>query len=179
MASAFRCLRCGACCRSLYPLILLSDIELWVREGAWHILEAVVVRGAEGSLRRLGVEKCFTFRRRGGSCYFYRGGLCSIYELRPMVCRLFPFSYAGDGISVHPWARRNCPGVRLWGGVPPPELEELAERVLRELVGLPYYSTFVEELLSGLPREGGGAPPVPQPPVGAGPAPRNRRRAPP
>ena len=146
--AAFKCLRCGACCRELAPVIVLSDVELWVRKGAWHIIGAVEEVEAGEGLRRLGLDRCFTFRRRGGSCYFYREGLCSIYELRPAVCRLFPFAYSGKGLGLHPWAREQCPGVKL---SPFPSREEeltaLAETITRELMGLPFYTGLIVELL--------------------------------
>lgn len=148
MREGFRCLRCGACCKNLAPIVVLSDVETWVKEGAWHIVRAIESTETSGVLRRLGVKSCFVLRRRGGACYFYKGGGCSIYDLRPAVCRLFPFAYSETGVAVHPWALSNCPAIRLYG-VPQPadELRELAEKIVRELLGLPFYTSLVEELV--------------------------------
>lgn len=144
----FRCLRCGECCRSLVPIIVLSDVETWVKGEAWHVVRAIEVTEAAGVLRKLGIESCFVLRRRNGACYFYRGGECSIYNIRPMVCRLFPFAYSEAGVVVHPWALNNCLAIRMCGAPrPADELRELAERIMRELLGLPFYASLVEELL--------------------------------
>ncbi|MEM2409331.1 MAG: YkgJ family cysteine cluster protein [Thermofilaceae archaeon] len=149
----FRCLRCGRCCRSLAPIVVLSDVEEWMKRGAWHVIEAIEVVKASGFPRSLGVELCFTLRRRGNACYFYRKGVCTIYDLRPAVCRLFPFAYSEEGVAVHPWALRNCPAVRLYGGRPPgEEVRELAREIMRELLGLPFYTTIVEELIASTGR---------------------------
>lgn len=148
MREGFRCLRCGACCRSLAPVIVLSDVEMWVREGAWHVVRAIEITEALGILRKLGIRSCFVLRRRNGACCFYKGGGCSIYDIRPAVCRLFPFAYSESGVAVHPWALSNCPAIRTYG-VPQPEdeLRELAEKIARELLGLPFYTSLMEELV--------------------------------
>jgi Fe-S-cluster containining protein len=158
----FTCVRCGRCCRNLVPIVVLSDVERWLEVGAARVLENVVRVKAKGFVRRFGVEYCFALRRRGGACVFYEGGLCSIYDIRPSVCRLFPFAPSSSGLAVHPWAERNCLGVRLSAKLPPREAEELealAERVTRELLLLPQYSALVEEVLerysSGKPRLSG------------------------
>jgi len=114
------------------------------------VLENVVKVRAYGILRRLGVEYCFAIRRKGGRCFFYDRGLCAIYDIRPAVCQLFPFAFSSRGLTVHPWAERNCPGVKLSAILPPSRVEELkalAEQVTREIILLPYYSTVVEEFL--------------------------------
>jgi len=146
----FACIKCGSCCKSLVPIVILSDIEKWIEAGAVYVLENVVKVRAEGILRRLGVEYCFAIRRRGGRCVFYDRGLCAIYDIRPAVCQLFPFAFSSGGLTVHPWAERNCPGVKLSAILPPSRAEELkalAEQVTRELLLLPYCSTVVEEVL--------------------------------
>ena len=36
--------------------------------------------------------RLLTMRARpGGGCYFYRDGKCSVYDVRPIDCRMFPF----------------------------------------------------------------------------------------
>jgi len=147
---AFKCLKCGKCCRELVIPIVLSDIELWVKSGRLDLLTYVTEREARGWARRLGLEHYFTFVMRRGGCPFYRGGLCSIYRLRPIACRLFPFAYSPLGITFHPWAERNCMGIGIGEPLNDDELREielLAKTMLRELLALPYYSTFIKELL--------------------------------
>lgn len=40
--------------------------------------------------RKRGVEH-LSLKQINGRCYFYRHGQCSVYESRPIDCRLFPF----------------------------------------------------------------------------------------
>ena len=124
----------------MIPVVVLSDIEKWVSVGAEHVLRNVVKVRTEGFIRKFGIEYCFALRRKSGACAFYKGGLCSIYDVRPAVCHLFPFAPSSSGLAIHPWAERNCPGVKLSSEPPSDgvkELEDLAERVMRELLLLP------------------------------------------
>jgi Fe-S-cluster containining protein len=146
----FACIKCGGCCKSLVPIVILSDIVRWIEVGAEHVLENVVKVRAEGFLKRLGVEYCFAFRRKRGRCVFYEKGLCAIYDIRPVVCQLFPFAFSSKGLTVHPWAERNCLGIKLSAMLSPSRAEKLkvlAEQVAQELLILPYCSTAVEEVL--------------------------------
>jgi len=54
-----------------------------------------------------------------GICFFYDGvnKKCSIYDLRPMFCRTFPFSFRYENreeliISYTEKAKKYCPGIR-------------------------------------------------------------------
>ncbi|RLF03137.1 MAG: hypothetical protein DRK00_09140 [Thermoprotei archaeon] len=147
----FRCVRCGRCCRELEVVIVLSDVERWARAGRWSLLAYVVKRRARGWLSSLGIEYYFALKRGGRGCPFYSGGLCRIYDVRPNVCRLFPFAYSEDGLAIHPWAKRKCPGLGIGERLSAEEEEELkalARDIVKELVALPYYSTFLDELIS-------------------------------
>ncbi len=151
----FRCVRCGKCCRELEVVIVLSDVERWAKAGMWSLLAHVVRRRAKGWLASLGIEYYFALKRRYGVCPFYSGGLCRIYDVRPSVCRLFPFAYSERGLAVHPWARRNCPGLGVGDQLSAKEEEELralARSIVRELIALPYYSTFLDELIADVKR---------------------------
>lgn len=82
--SYFRCERCGECCRSNPPGV--SDEELVAiakktgKEEAFDALDENVLMNA--------------FR---SPCRFLSGHGCKIYETRPRVCRLYPFSLKNMG----------------------------------------------------------------------------------
>lgn len=148
----FKCIRCGRCCRWLEVPVVFSDVRLWLESGRTDILRNVCI--TSGVLaRRLGLDKYFALRRSHGGCVFFRAGLCSIYEYRPLACRLFPFAIGEPGLAIHPWAEENCPGLgvgRPLSGEEESRLAELASAILRELLDLPQYCVFLEELLRKL-----------------------------
>lgn len=43
----------------------------------------------EYEAKRLGVEGSFTPTDENGKCVFAKGGKCSVYEMRPLMCRIF------------------------------------------------------------------------------------------
>ncbi len=147
----FKCKRCGSCCKNMVVPLVFTDFELWAREGLWHVIASVVKR--RHGLERLGVKEYYVLPRRAdGTCLFYKEGYgCTIYEYRPLVCRLFPFAYTSDGgITLHPWASRNCPGVR--DGEPLDArtlnaLRALAAMIFREVVSMHCYISFLDELV--------------------------------
>ena len=145
----FECTRCGRCCIELRPVIVLRDIELWLSKGRWDLVALLEKRVSYSLGRMLGVMYCYTFAG-DGPCPFYEDGKCLIYDIRPLVCRLFPFAYSSRGAAFHPWALENCPGVGR--GRPFTESEvkavrALARLIVRELVALPYYDELVEDVI--------------------------------
>jgi uncharacterized protein len=87
-ASGLRCPDgCGACCES--PNVYTSVVELE------PLAEELVARGeAEAALERAAAAG-------PGPCVFYAShgpgqGRCTVYELRPMICRLFGFAAVRD-----------------------------------------------------------------------------------
>ena len=62
----------------------------------------------------------------------------------------FPYTITDGKLSFHPWALENCKGV---GKESEPSDEDvrryvlLAKRIARELVNLPYYSSYIDELV--------------------------------
>jgi hypothetical protein len=84
------CNKCGECCRQSTPIRMLS-------------LEAKTIAHFLGisykkfkQKYRLVPRGDGTFDMPGRPCPFLKGNLCSIYKVRPIVCRYFP---AGDAIS--------------------------------------------------------------------------------
>jgi Fe-S-cluster containining protein len=50
--------------------------------------------------------------RGEGKCIFLKGAGCSIYEIRPLVCRFYPFKLVTLKNGKH-WfsSTRECPGI--------------------------------------------------------------------
>jgi len=91
----FKCKRCAVyCCKLGGPCLTKEDIEQM--ESAGHKKGEFV----EDSTRKYGSHRLMTNvmkNRKDGSCIFLRtkekrnGHECSIYDTRPILCRLFPF----------------------------------------------------------------------------------------
>jgi Fe-S-cluster containining protein len=56
---------------------------------------------------------CFRMKKtKDKKCVFLQGSLCTIYELRPLVCRFYPFELknAGDGRHIFDYTS-ECPAI--------------------------------------------------------------------
>ncbi len=87
--------------------ILLLEAE------ARRISEAVSLKIGEFALEVEG-EGPFRYlmRKEDGRCVFLRDNLCSIYELRPVICRFYPFKLertSGRGLRFS--YTEECPGI--------------------------------------------------------------------
>jgi len=148
----FSCTRCGKCC-SLEVPVVLSDIELWVKRGRYDIISNIVKKKASETLRKIfNLSFYYTFKRKSSTkeCIFLKDNVCSIYSLRPLVCRLFPFAYSEDELSIHPWALENCEGLgkgEVFSRRELSVLRFLAKKIFIELIMLPYYSTFIDKIV--------------------------------
>jgi Fe-S-cluster containining protein len=83
----------------------------------------------------------FTLRAPGLCPYLGEGGLCSVHDIRPDICRMFPYwPDVEDGQVKIPWDQ-TCPaGAHL-----PPELRaelEAKARALVEKLGLANYERW-------------------------------------
>lgn len=90
------CKTCSLCCK--YPLVLPKERERIIKKA------------------RLGLLKQRLFKRRGGyfilerdPCPFLKNGKCSIEEIKPLCCRLFPLVLSPEG-GKFSWAISDeCP----------------------------------------------------------------------
>lgn len=102
----FRCTGCGNCCRD--PLLPLTDED--VRRIVQHTGDTAmdVVRFVDRNAIDMDDEpeafailrqgrRVMVLRQRGGGCmYLDREERCSIYDARPLGCRIFPFDPSYD-----------------------------------------------------------------------------------
>jgi Fe-S-cluster containining protein len=79
---SFRCQNCGACCRVQPPDVDTSERKL------------IEAKGFRGFLSRPDKTGLMWIRRKkDGSCFFLGSdNKCGIYEVRPAICRLEPFT---------------------------------------------------------------------------------------
>lgn len=93
----FSCIMCGNCCRFATIQLTKKDIERIKGEGHTGFVD----KG------RLGERKLAHVK---GRCVFSRDDKCSIYSIRPEVCRKFPFIKIYGFIPyIHEWS--CCPAI--------------------------------------------------------------------
>lgn len=132
----FRCQSCGACCRHVKNAVMLESLDAfrlakYLRERGDGITEIddIFVQYAEPFPLSEGYP-VFTLRVEGAedACVFLKEGRCSVYDARPRVCRLYPFSvkpgekgkdfeyllcmekahhFGGGRVLVNDWLYRN------------------------------------------------------------------------
>lgn len=98
----FHCRLCGGCCRNVKDCIMLEPMDAY-RLAQYLRDHGEPVAGTEDVLARYAYPAwladnfpVFLLNTVGTSddCDFLKAGRCSVYEARPRVCRLYPFSVA-------------------------------------------------------------------------------------
>ncbi|MGQ9721362.1 MAG: YkgJ family cysteine cluster protein [Candidatus Jordarchaeum sp.] len=106
----FQCQRCSRCCKHTEERrrkILLSDLDIS------RIEKNVGLKGDDFA------EPCqesypfrFLMKMVDGKCVFLdEDKSCKIYELRPLICRCFPFWIERRGNLFEFKASSDCPGI--------------------------------------------------------------------
>ena len=96
---AFRCAKCAACCRNLTEPFMLEALDVF-RLARYLRKEDDTIFGPEDVLPRCAESALiegypvFQIKTTGAdaACVFLKDGRCSVYEARPHVCRVYPFS---------------------------------------------------------------------------------------
>jgi Fe-S-cluster containining protein len=108
--TSFRCpVKCDACCRrSIGPGLTEKDYQRISREASdSHVAE-----------KRDHPLFPYQLKSREGACLFLNNqGQCSIYSIRPILCRLYPLQlhFQWDGKLL--WCLEHCPGVGVEKGI--------------------------------------------------------------
>ncbi len=106
----FRCRRCGECCSQVSPdsdLVIVSPPEIRRIMDAtglgWdEVAEPYpeFIEKDDGTLYTF--EWCI--KRKDGRCAFLEGRRCTMYPVRPWICRTYPFMENGEDLLVFPCA---------------------------------------------------------------------------
>lgn len=98
----FRCLLCGGCCRYVKDSIMLEPMDAY-RLARYLREKGDPVAGTEDVLARYANASwladnfpIFLLNTAGTQdvCIFLKDGRCAVYEARPRVCRMYPFTAA-------------------------------------------------------------------------------------
>jgi Fe-S-cluster containining protein len=158
-AARFKCQRCGSCCHHRRPqkyedLIPLRQLEeFWEKSNLIYLTEEDIERisrktglvakdfvdtlyeydgkfvRAEDEGRKVILDLPVMKSKEDSTCVFYNDG-CTIYSVRPMACRLFPFRVEERSTSegdLHLLIGYNagCPGIGKGNHVEKKDLEKL------------------------------------------------------
>ena len=103
----FGCLKCGACCVGEPGTIYVTDAEI-----------GTIAAWLNQSVDAFTAQYLYPFKDsysikedEQGRCLFFEDG-CTIYAIRPLQCRTFPFWFSNLR-SQHRWQRikNECPGI--------------------------------------------------------------------
>ena len=107
----FECSQCALCCRDTENkprtiLLLISDAEKISRK-----THKGIDKFAE---RKEGTEPYVYLMKKTseGKCVFLKENLCTIYEMRPLICRFYPFKL--DNLGNHKYVftyTEECPNI--------------------------------------------------------------------
>lgn len=107
----FRCTECGNCCSdTLVPITgddlrrLMKGTGLPASEIADFYLSTDFEDGGDGlqfinmdgGRKALGLRKAFDKENDREACKFFKDNRCSVYEHRPVTCRVWPFTLSFD-----------------------------------------------------------------------------------
>ena len=107
----FRCEFCTLCCRDTesrirHILLLKSEANHISRETSIEINKfAEEILGFEPYVYQMK-------KTEDGRCIFLKGDSCSIYSIRPLICRFYPFQLKSLRKGMYIFTYTNeCPGI--------------------------------------------------------------------
>ncbi len=108
----FECIKCGICCgdtqeKTRHILLLSSEAEEIAASSSQSISEFTNETGGKAPYRYEMKKK-----PESGKCVFLSGNSCTIYSLRPLICRFYPFELTpiANGRYVFCYTK-DCPGI--------------------------------------------------------------------
>ena len=128
--TAFICRRCNACCTEREPgsnLVLVSPKEVRVIMAGTGLSFDEIAEPYPDTIREGDREYTFAWalKREGGRCMFLGLDTCSIYEVRPWICRTYPFMLDQGKLIISP-----CNGT----GTGDPDDRDQAAVILHDLL---------------------------------------------
>ena len=108
----FQCTRCALCCgdvktRARRILLLKSEVEQ---------ISQAIAKPAQEFADEIEDREPYVYEMKKtaeeGKCFFLSDSACAIYELRPLICRFYPFELTGSKDQEHVFlCTKECPGI--------------------------------------------------------------------
>ncbi len=127
----FECQRCAKCCgdgshRGRNILLIKSEVK--------QISQATGLRPLSFASRSLSIQPYrYRMKKRGGKCVFLDGKACRIYNIRPLICRFYPFSLKRGNNGYKFEVSEECPGIGLGDASKESDFERMFEDAQRVL----------------------------------------------
>ncbi len=122
----FKCIRCGICCgdtadKIRHVLVLRNELE--------KIIQSTNQEMSEFAHK---INNClpyeFELNKTNKKCIFLKENQCTIYEIRPMICRFYPFELSLSTNNLHKFNfTKECPGI----GIGKQKSEDYFKRLFR------------------------------------------------
>jgi Fe-S-cluster containining protein len=112
----FTCNHCGICCgdtprKTRHVLLLKADAERIAKNTKLAV---------EGFARETAGKAPYVYEMlkdaETGKCVFHKDDQCAVYEVRPLICRFYPFSLALENGTYVFKVTDECPQVSLARG---------------------------------------------------------------
>jgi hypothetical protein len=130
----FACQGCGECCKNRWVPLTLRDI-----------LKIASVTSPEESLLIWNENRIVLERRTwDNGCVFLDNGRCTIHEIKPLICRLYPVAFSEfpileenisyrckNGKKVYLYLDKSCKGVGKGEKFDIEKILDLCETILR------------------------------------------------
>jgi Fe-S-cluster containining protein len=111
-AVRFQCIKCGICCgdtkeKNRHVLLLKTEAEQIAKATGRHVFKFAV---------KIEDKAPYSYemkKRKNGKCTFLEKNRCSIYSLRPLICRFYPFELKVMHNQKYTFRYTDeCPGIR-------------------------------------------------------------------
>lgn len=110
----FTCTRCSNCCRHDSGYVFLSEADISRLSGAFGLsreefIDRYCTRVNLGIASRISLNEQPNY-----DCVFFQEGRCSVYPVRPLQCRSYPF-WANIVETPQAWQNEasHCPGINI------------------------------------------------------------------
>lgn len=107
----FKCLRCALCCgdtETRTRTILLMSLEA-------NYISRKTSKNVEEFAEKIEQFEPYVYvmkKTEKGKCVFLNGDFCTVYSIRPLICRFYPFTFKSKGNNRFAFTYTDeCPGI--------------------------------------------------------------------
>jgi Fe-S-cluster containining protein len=107
----FKCQRCSICCGDTKDKVR----RIFLLEKEVEIISKITSKTIEDISEKIEGFEPYTYvmrKTKEGVCTFLNDNTCSIYEIRPLVCRFYPFQLQSSKNDQYYFTyTEECPGI--------------------------------------------------------------------